>query len=332
MSQTADLKHLFQLEQILSVIPSSNEWSYDQDQESEHSFDNKTKDENTPQIREDCSSGVSERNSTTSFDPGGTPHVIKDDGHMEKGELQSDNVHQTEHLALNKPIYNTSSSSKNEREILAYSSTKCGMNIVFIALAENNGSKSSIPQLGSIMLKPGVKKFNRYSECKEFNDSSESDFVEDEVATDLNVSVHHIPWYDHGDSSADVLTCVTLCEEKKLCLISCRDGTLFLLPLRVIFPGFQPSSFNKIQDNEGVTTKVDIISQLFSKNKSNDIYPIPKPLYHQRADPTSLIIWSSTDFTVGIVGTLQGKVVGVNIHSGQEVSAFLNKYKYKHGI
>ena len=330
MSQTADLQHLFQLEQILSVRPNSREWSYCLDEESQQSSANTIEHGNSVNKEEDSSLEPSEQNlnSTTSFDPGGTQlkRTIEDNGSKIECSEDSDNVHVNAYLSSTKSSINSSPSLQNNREILSYSSTKCGTNIVFVALTTNNGSKSSIPQLGSIMLKPGVRKFNRYSECKDYNDSSDQDLVEDEVATDLNVSVHHIPWYDHGDSSADVLTCVTLCEEKKICLVSCRDGSLFVLPLHVVFPGYRPSSFSKSHYNEDVSTKAEDISQLFSNSSSHDIYSIPKPMYHQRADPSSLIIWSTNEITVGIIGTLQGKVVAVDVHSGKEVNCNFNIY------
>ena len=88
-----------------------------------------------------------------------------------------------------------------------------------------------------------------------------------------------------------------------------------MLPLHVVFPGYRPNSFSKSHYNEDVSTKAEDISQLFSNSSSHDIYSIPKPMYHQRADPSSLIIWSTNEITVGIIGTLQGKVVAVDIHA-----------------
>ena len=330
MSQTADLQHLFQLEQILSVTPNSREWSYCPDEEPQQSSANTIEHGNAVSKEEGSSLSPSEPtlNSTTSFDPGGTKRTrtTEDGGNKEVWNEDSDKVPHNEYSRTTESSFNSSPSLRNNREILSYSSTKCGTNIVFIALAANNGSKSSIPQLGSIMLKPGVRKFNRYSECKDYNDSSDQELVEDEVATDLNVSVHHIPWYDHGDSSADVLTCVTLCEERKICLVSCRDGSLFVLPLHVVFPGYRPNSFSKIHHNEDVSTKAEDISQLFSNSSSRDIFSIPKPMSHQRADPSSLIIWSTNEITVGIIGTLQGKIVAVDVHSGKEVNVNFKIY------
>ena len=330
MSQTADLQHLFQLEQILSVTPNSREWSYCPDEESQQSSANTIEHGNAVSKEEGSFLSPSEPalNSTTSFDPGGTQRTrtAEDNGNKQVWNEDSDKVPHNEYSSITESSFNSSPSLRNNREILSYSSTKCGTNIVFVALAANNGSKSSIPQLGSIMLKPGVRKFNRYSECKDYNDSSDQELVEDEVATDLNVSVHHIPWYDHGDSSADVLTCVTLCEEKKICLVSCRDGSLFVLPLQVVFPGYRPNTFRKSHYNEDVSTKVEDMSQLFSNSSSHDIYSIPKPMYHQRADPSSLIIWSTNEITVGIIGTLQGKVVAVDVHSGKEVNVNFKIY------
>jgi hypothetical protein len=143
--------------------------------------------------------------------------------------------------------------------------------------------------------------------------------MEHNIGTHMKVSAYHIPWYDHGDSSADVLTCVTLSETKRICLVSCRDGSLFLLPLHVIFPGVQHEYFN-IYDMNDTQTNLDNSLIHYSSNVPFEIFSIPKPLYHQRSNPTALIVWSSSEFTVGIVGTLQGKVIAVDLQNGNEVS------------
>ena len=54
-----------------------------------------------------------------------------------------------------------------------------------------------------------------------------------------------------------------------------------------------------------------------------DIFPVPKPVYHQRENPTALIIWKTIEFTVGIVGTMNGKVIAVDLQNGKEVSYML---------
>ena len=193
MSQTADLQHLFQLEQILSVRPNSREWSYCLDEESQQSSANTIEHGNSVNKEEDSSLEPSEQNlnSTTSFDPGGTQlkRTIEDNGSKIECSEDSDNVHVNAYLSSTKSSINSSPSLQNNREILSYSSTKCGTNIVFVALTTNNGSKSSIPQLGSIMLKPGVRKFNRYSECKDYNDSSDQDLVEDDEAQNVSQEI-----------------------------------------------------------------------------------------------------------------------------------------------
>ena len=137
----------------------------------------------------------------------------------------------------------------------------------------------------------------------------------------MKVSAYHIPWYDHGESSADVLTCVTLSETNKLCLVSCRDGSLFLLPFHVIFRGVHQEYFNS-HDMDNTQTNLDNSRIYESSNAPFEIFSIPKPLYHQRSNPTALIVWCTSELTVGIVGTLQGKVIAVDLQNGNEVSLY----------
>ena len=209
----------------------------------------------------------------------------------------------------------TISPSKTKREILSYATTMCGKGVVFIAITGKESN--NIPQLGSVILKPNLQSSDRESEFKR-QKLYDNDFTEHNIGTNMKVSAYHIPWYDHGDSSADVLTSVTLSETKKICLVSCRDGSLFLLPLHVIFPGVQQDYFNS-HDMEDTQTNVDNSLIHHSSNVPFEIFAIPKPLHHQRSNPTALIVWSTTEFTVGIVGTLQGKVIAVDIQNGNEV-------------
>ena len=323
MSQTADLEHLFQLEQILSLGSDLREWSNsgDDSQGSDLSYGSKQ----ITKPKQSNSSAIEPYSiSTTSFDPGGDDEIETGKNEEEKVSSQEDSdPGNSNHLRSSENSDNNIPSLsvlRNEKEILSYASTNGGRCIAFIALTGND--TNNIPQLCSIMLKPNLHRANSGLDSYRHG-ADASDCFEPRNGSNMKVSVYHVPWYDHGDSSADGLSCVTLSEEKNICLVSCRDGSLFLLPLNVIFPGFQPDCSN-IPDGEDTETKLDDLFHYHFPKAPFEIFPIPRPLYYQRANPTALVIWSTSEFTVGIIGTLQRKVIAVDLQNGKEVRLSLH--------
>ena len=313
MSRTADLEHLFQLEQVLSLRPSIPEWSSESCNDPPESLIDS---DGTCTTKHKLSnSTLIEQNhnfTTTSFDPGGDTNKLN-----EKNLSDKDASHDL--LKDSKVGHNESPKAifDDKKEILSYAASSCGRCIAFIALTENESTL--IPQLGSVMLKPALKCSSSpyYSESDKHQVNNE-DLVA-ETGNDhlkIGVSVHYLQWYDHGDSSADVMTCVTLCEEKEICLVSCKDGSLFLLPLHVIFPGF---CFNE-EETEDTHKNGNAYFHVPSSDVALEIFAIPRPMNHQRSNPTALIIWNTDELTAAIVGTLHGKVIAVDPHNGKEVS------------
>ena len=232
MSQTADLQNLFQLHQILSLEPVVREWSNDDLSEDkglpQGALTNSQPLQNQISSKTPKDGGIldSPNISTTSFDPGGDNQAVSKDGITNnKDEDPKEDSNNLEQRNID------TSSSKSVQEIISYASTSCGRCIVFIS-SIGEGS-NQIPQLGSVVIQPGDLRRHNLENC----DSNWRGGEEYENVNDVGISVHHIPWYNHNDNSAEVLTCVTIDEEKNVCLISCRDGSLFLLPLHVIFPG-----------------------------------------------------------------------------------------------
>ena len=317
MSQTADLQNLFQLHQILSLEPVVREWSDDDLSEDKDlpagAPTNSQTLQNQISSKKPKETGIldSPNISTTSFDPGGDNQAVSKNGITNNKDDDpkevSDNLEQRN---INP------SASKRVQEIISYASTSCGRCIVFISSTGDGSSK--IPQLGSVVIKPGDLRRHNLGNC----DSNRRGGGEYENPNDVGISVHHIPWYNHGDNSAEVLTCVTIDEEKNVCLLSCRNGSLFLLPLHLIFPGCHFDGF----DMDGCDKTKTAFKGFMPTNSSAftlDIFPVPKPVHHQRENPTALIIWKTIEFTVGIVGTMNGKVIAVELQNGKEVSSIL---------
>ena len=324
MSQTADLGHLYQLEQILSLRS-----ILDEQCDRDTILDDSLTDAEVPCIESQklstsCTGEPHDR-SVTPFDPGGKieSSIQKDDENKDQDNKNSEPQQNVPSRTISDSVKcdsnDVNSVSTGTNEIFSYASTSCGRCIVFIAFTGNRGNQ--IPQLGSIILKPGLESSSRdhgLPTNKIVDDAS----VEDKISTNLHLSAYHVSWFDHGDSSADFLTCVTISERKNICLVSCRDGSLYRLPLHIIFPGFQPScSSSDLPDDE--PAKVNGISQLLATKFTKipfEVFAIPKPLIYRRAHPTALIIWSSNEFTVAVVGTSQGNMVAVDLKSGNEVS------------
>ena len=314
MSQTADLQNLFQLHQILSLEPVVREWSDDDLLEVKDlpagDLSNSQPLQNQISSKKPKDAGIldSPNISTTSFDPGGDNQDVSKDAITnnkdEDPKEVSDNLEQRN--------INTSA-SKRVQEIISYASTSCGRCIVFIS-STGDGS-NQIPQLGSVVIQPGDLRRHDLGKCEENGRGGE----EYKNVNDVGISVHHIPWYNHSDNSAEVLTCVTLDEEKNVCLISCRDGSLFLLPLHVLFPECHLDGLD-IEGCNNTKKAFDGFMPPYSSASTLDIFPVPKPVYHQRENPTALIIWKTIKFTVGIVGTMNGKVIAVELRNGKEVS------------
>ena len=314
MSQTADLQNLFQLHQILSLEPVVREWSDDDLSEDKDlpqgALTNSQPLQNQISSKKPKETGIldSPNISTTSFDPGGDNQAVSRDGITKNKDEDPKEVSDK----LQERNINTSA-SKRVQEIISYASTSCSRCLVFIS-STGDGS-NQIPELGSVVIQPGDLRRYNIGKCEENGTGGE----EYENLNDMRVSVHHIPWYNNGDNSAEVLTCVTIHEEKKVCLLSCRDGSLFLLPLHVIFPGcnFDGSNMEGCDNTEAAFNGfMPTTSSAFTL----DIFPVPQPAYHHRENPTALIIWKTIEFTVGIVGTLNGKVIAVDLQNGKEVS------------
>ena len=314
MSQTADLQNLFQLHQILSLEPVVREWSDDDLLEVKDlpagDLSNSQPLQNQISSKKPKDAGIldSPNISTTSFDPGGDNQDVSKDAITnnkdEDPKEVSDNLEQRN--------INTSA-SKRVQEIISYASTSCGRCIVFIS-STGDGS-NQIHQLGSVVIQPGDLRRHNLGNC----DSNWRGGEEYKNVNDVGISVHHIPWYNHSDNPAEVLTCVTINEEKNVCLLSCRDGSLFLLPLHVIFPGCNLDGSN-MDGCDNTETAFKGFMPTTSSAFTLDIFPVPKPVYHQRENPTALIIWKTIEFTVGIVGTMNGKVIAVELRNGKEVS------------
>ena len=325
MSQAADLEHLFQLEQILSLRSILGE-QCDNYSILEDSLMNDEVNCRETQNRLNSTKGEPHDSSITSFDPGGEVESLRQkdvenkDQDKEDSEIQQSNTSCALNDSTNCNPNVVNSVSNTEKEILSYDSSNCGRSIVFIALT-GNGS-NNVPQLGSIILKPGLQYSSRESDVSKNQVDSRNESMEYKmISADMQLSAYHVSWFDHGDSSADVLTCVTLSEKKKLCLVSCRDGSLYLLPIDIVFPGIQLGRCNS-GDPDDNRTKANGGPQLSSGNTIKipfELFAIPKPLHHRRANPTALIIWSTNDFAVGIVGTSQGKIIAVDLQNGYEV-------------
>ena len=323
MSQAADLEHLFQLEQILSL----------------RSIDGKRCDkyetlEDTPsecgandikgsKLVSDIVTSQAHTLTTLSFDPGG-----KAQSSIQEGNREGRNVHQKKEASgvlLNKSstvqstncnTNSVNSSSNAEKEILSYAASSCGRALVFITLTGNESNTS--PQLGSVVLKPALQCSSHKSETTK-NERDFDDLADCNIGT--NVSVYWVSWFDNGDGASDTLTCVTLRKHDNLCLVSCRDGSLYLLPTDIVSPEFH--TYCSSTDFEGTSTNNGCYSQLSSENIAkipDEIFAIPTPLHHRRSNPTALIFWTTSELNLAIVGTRSGQIVAVDLYNGKEVS------------
>ena len=327
MSQAADLEQLFQLEQILSLRSPEGKRCDKYETLEQTPSACETSDIKGSKLGSDAITNQEHVPTTTSFDPGG-----KAQSSIQEGNQEESNVHKKKEASgvlLNKAltVQNTncntnsvSSSCNAEEEILSYAASSCGRALVFIALTGKE-SKTS-PQLGSVVLKPALQCSSHKPEATK-NEKDFDDLADCNVGT--NVSVYWMSWFDNGDGASDALTCVTLRKQDNLCLVSCRDGSLYLLPPDIVFPEFH--TYCSSTDFERTSTNNGCYSQLSSENIAkipNEIFAIPTPLHHRRANPTALIFWTTSELNLAIVGTRSGQIVAVDLNSGKEVSYYID--------
>merc|ERR1711981_274182 len=102
MTETADLEHMFQLEQILSLGSPIQEWSGYGDDSNDSAANMKNR--SSTQSQESISQATDPKdNSTTSFDPGGDPEVPAKIGGGEEGDINENSKILHSHCLVNSP-------------------------------------------------------------------------------------------------------------------------------------------------------------------------------------------------------------------------------------
>ena len=143
------------------------------------------------------------------------------------------------------------------RQIVSFTASPCGRLVVFAAasLAEtceapSPDSADTRPFLASVLLskseEPGPTAATVNSNC-----DSSSELV--------NFEVQWLPWFQDPKLRP---TCLTLSPDSDFCLIGCENGSLFIVSIKTLCPGFEPR------------TDRDLSHKDWSAKRTHKVYPV----------------------------------------------------------
>lgn len=183
------------------------------------------------------------------------------------------------------------------RVILSHDVSQCGRTVVFVAGRHQPASPPKEASLGAW--------------CRAGTDTVGS----------------WIPWFEDADLSP---TAVSLSTENDFCLVGCVNGALYVVPVRVLCPAFDPVKHDP-NAKEWTRKKITAVNvrgagkRVFGSLDRNDgeavagtqaNVPTTRCTY-----PTSILWWTTQDLhSMAVVGTRSGWVVIVDLIDGKEVS------------
>jgi len=122
-----------------------------------------------------------------------------------------------------------SSSSPKTRHIVSFAGSSCGRLIIFVASTSSEVCESPVDPKDRAFL--GAITF-----------TAEDDLRRKLAVSDIDpfkFDVHWLPWFQDANFRP---CCVTLSPESDHCLLGCENGSLFVIPIKVLCPKFELKS------------------------------------------------------------------------------------------